>query len=371
MTAPFEIDCAVVGAGVVGLAVARQLAMAGRDVFIFDKAKQIGTGTSSRNSEVIHAGIYYPTGSLKARSCVRGRELLYAHLGERQLPFKQCGKLIVAATDSELPQLESLKAQASKNGVEDIEHFATDQLRAIEPELSAKGALYSPSTGILDSHAYMVSLLKEAEDHGASFVPLTHIEQGEVRGDGRVHLRCGGAETFDLIANCFVNCAGLNATDLAMKIAGFPPEYAPITHFAKGHYFSLSRRAPFSHLIYPIPEAAGLGIHFTLDLAGRGRFGPDVVWSDVISYEFESSRRSRFVEAIRKYWPAIESDVLHADYVGVRPKLSGPDEPNSDFRICGPSDHGVTGQVHLFGIESPGLTASLALAELVEECLRD
>jgi L-2-hydroxyglutarate oxidase LhgO len=355
-----RIDTAVIGAGVVGLAVARALALAGREVVILEAEDAIGTHTSSRNSEVIHAGIYYPPGSLKARACVAGRERLYAYCAERGVPHRRCGKLIVATDAAQLPALEAILARAHANGVAAVTRIGAHEARALEPELSCADALYSPSTGIIDSHALMLALLGDAENAGAMLALKSPLEAARVTPQG-IELRVAGAEP--LLARCVVNSAGLWAPSLARRVAGYPEARAPRELYAKGNYYTLARRAPFTHLVYPVPEPGGLGVHVTLDLGGRARFGPDVEWVDAIDYRVDPRRALAFYAAIRRYWPGLPEGALEPGYAGIRPKISGRGEPAADFVVQGPREHGVAGLVHLFGIESPGLTASLALAD--------
>ena len=359
-----EVDCIVAGAGVVGLAIARALAIAGREVLILDKAESFGTETSARNSEVIHAGIYYPHGSLMARFCVEGRRALYEYLGERGLPHRRCGKLIVATDAAELEKLAGIRARAAVNGVEDMELLSAVQAQALEPALSCIGALLSPSTGIIDSHAYMLSLLGDAEAHGATLVCETPVLGGRVTAGG-IEIETGGAEPLGLRAKLFINAAGLGAPALARQIVGMPPERIPGTWWAKGNYFTLAGRSPFVRLIYPVPVPGGLGTHLTLDLAGQARFGPDVEWVEEIDYQVDPRRGDSFYAAIRRYWPDLPSDALQPAYSGIRPKIVPPGAPGQDFFIEGPRDHGIAGLVNLFGIESPGLTSSLAIGGYV------
>jgi L-2-hydroxyglutarate oxidase LhgO len=357
-----NVDVVVIGAGVVGLAVARTLALKGREVLILEAADNFGTGTSSRNSEVIHAGIYYPSGSLKARTCVSGRSLLYEFCEEFGVPYRRCGKLIVATSEAQLAELDKIKAAAEANGVP-LDSFSRTRALALEPQLACEGALYSPTTGIIDSHAFMLSLLGQAESRGAMLItdsPVTHLQLDP----GGTLIAINGEEP-SLKANTVINSAGIYAPHIARLIRGFPAEHIPTPYFCKGNYFTLSGRSPFERLVYPIPEAGGLGVHLTLDLAGRARFGPDVQWVDECEYSVEPRRAERFYAAIRTYWPDLPDGALQPAYAGIRPRISGPNEPLVDFRIEGPDTHGVPGIVNLFGIESPGLTASLALAELV------
>jgi L-2-hydroxyglutarate oxidase LhgO len=354
-----EIEVAVVGAGVVGLAVARALAMQGREVVILEAASTFGTGTSARNSEVIHAGIYYPQGSLKARFCVAGRSLLYDYCEQRGISHQRRGKLIVATSEAQLENLNHIRVAAAANGVE-LEELSARAAKQLEPELACVGALSSPLTGIIDSHAYMLSLLGDAEAHGATLACGSRVKSAELHSSGiEVHLEESDAP---LRARLLVNCAGLDAPQLTRSIGGFPQRHVPTTWLAKGNYFTLSGRSPFGRLVYPVPEPGGLGIHLTLDLAGQARFGPDVQWVDAPDYDVDPSRAEHFYPAIRSYWPGLKRGSLQPAYAGIRPKLSGPGEPAADFRIEGPETHGVPGIVNLFGIESPGLTASLAIA---------
>ena len=364
-----RVDAVVVGAGVVGLACARALALAGREVIVLEREDAIGTHTSSRNSEVIHAGIYYPPGSLKAALCVEGKLALYRYLAERGLPHRNCGKLIVAADDSQLPYLEKLQAQAHANGVHDLRMLTEKEAKALEPALSCAAALESPSTGIIDSHAYMLALQGDAENAGATLAFRSPVVSGRVRDDG-IELEIGGADATRLLARRVVNSAGLFAPQTAASIEGFPRSHVPPSRLCKGNYFSLAGRSPFTRLIYPVPEKAGLGVHLTLDLAGQARFGPDVEWIDRIDYAVDVRRGERFYRAIRTYWPGLKDGALQPAYSGIRPKIQeDPDAPARDFMIEGPREHGVPRLVNLFGIESPGLTASLAIAERVRSLL--
>lgn len=363
-----EVGCVVVGAGVVGLAVARALAASGREVLVLEAADMIGTGTSSRNSEVVHAGIYYPTGSLKARLCVAGRDALYAYAEARGVPHRRCGKLIVATDPTQIGKLDALKAKAEANGVTNLVRITADEAMAMEPQLSCVGALHSPSSGIVDSHALMLAFQGDAEAHGATVVFHAHVEAGDVTDRGVV-LDIGGAEPMRLRCRAFVNAAGLHAQDVARAIRGLPPATVPPTHYAKGNYFSLAGRSPFSRLIYPIPEPGGLGVHITIDLGGQARFGPDVEWIDRIDYSVDPRRADGFYGAVRRYWPGLKDGALLPGYAGIRPKLVPAGAPDSDFVIQDERVHGVRGLVNLYGIESPGLTASLAIADAVVEAL--
>lgn len=361
----FEVDVVVAGAGVVGLAIARALALAGREVWILERGPRFGEETSARNSEVIHAGIYYEPGSIKARLCRRGRDMLYDFCAKRDVPHARCGKLIVATDDAEAEKLPSIAARARENGVEDLEPIDGATARAMEPALGpVTAALHSPSTGIVDSHSYMFAMLTEAEAHGAQLQLHAPVRDGRVEDDGRVLLNIGGAEPVQLRARSFVNAAGLWAASLSARIEGLPtpPEMA----YVKGNYFTLSRKAPFKRLIYPVPREGGLGVHLTLDLGGQAKFGPDTEWGEIqdpdrFDYSVDPARRANFAEAIRHYWPDVREEDLSPGYAGMRPKLAGGLYP--DFRIDGPSVHGAGAHVLLYGIESPGLTSALALAE--------
>jgi L-2-hydroxyglutarate oxidase LhgO len=366
-------DCVVIGAGVVGLAVARALALAGREVIILEATDAIGTVTSSRNSEVIHAGIYYPTGSLKARLCVAGRDFLYRYCAERGIEHRRCGKLIVATSEDELEKLAAIHAQAAANGVTDLRRLSGNEASGMESNLRCLAALHSPSTGIVDSHAVMLAFQGDAEAKGAVIAFNSPVLGGRVEGDGIV-LDIGSATDTDaaplrLCCRSVVNSAGLHAQKIARKIAGLPPETIAPIHLAKGNYFQLIGKSPFSRLIYPIPEKGGLGVHITLDLAGQARFGPDVEWIDEINYDVDPRRCAGFYAEIRKYWPALPDGALVAGYAGVRPKVTPAGAPAADFIIQGRETHRVPGLVNLYGIESPGLTASGAIAAAVAERL--
>lgn len=364
-----NVDCVVVGAGVVGLAVARALALAGREVMVLEAEGAIGTLTSARNSEVIHAGIYYPAGSLKARLCVRGRELLYAYCQERGVGHKRCGKLIVATAPGQEAELQRIRAAAQGNGVEDLQWLSASQACALEPQLHCVAALLSPSTGIVDSHALMLALQGDLENAGGMVALHTRVDPWRVTPSG---IELTTADGTALRARTVVNAAGYAAPDLAGRLQGLDARHVPRAHYAKGNYFSLSGRAPFSRLVYPVPEAAGLGVHLTLDLGGQAKFGPDVQWVDSpLDLEVAPERGDSFYAEVRKYWPALPDGALLPAYAGIRPKISGPGEAASDFVVQGPAVHGVPGLVQLLGIESPGLTSCLALAEEVLRRLDD
>ena len=358
-----DIDCIVVGAGVVGLAIARALALSGREVMVVEAAEGIGTGTSARNSEVIHAGIYYPAGSLKARLCVEGRKMLYAYCAEKGVAHKRIGKLIVATSQDEIAKLDDILSKARINGVEDMELLSATQAQALEPALFCTAALHSPSTGIIDSHGLMLAYQGDAENAGAQCVFHTPLLSGEVRREGGFTLQFGGSDAMQLSCNVLINASGLHAPTLARAIRGIPAASIPTEYLCKGSYFTLQGKAPFTRLIYPTPHHAGLGVHLTLDLGGQAKFGPDTEWIDKVDYDIDANRCADFYEAVRTYWPGMPDASLSPGYTGIRPKVSGPHEPAADFMIVGPATHGVPGLVNLFGIESPGLTSSLAIAQ--------
>lgn len=361
-----KVDCVVIGAGVIGLAIARHLALAGREVIVLEAAEGIGTVTSSRNSEVIHAGIYYRAGSLMARMCVNGKGALYRYCADHGIPHRNCGKLIVATTAAETEKLQAIQAHAEANGVLDMQLLSGAAARALEPALNCDAALLSPSTGIIDSHAYMLALRGDAEEAGAAFAFYTPMMRARA-ATGRIEVEAGGDAPMTLACNLLVNAAGLGAPAVARGIEGMPIELIPCAYLAKGNYFSCSARSPFSHLIYPVPEPGGLGVHLTLDMAGQARFGPDVEWVEAIDYAVDPARADRFYPAIRKYWPTLPDGALMPSYSGIRPKIVPPAVATQDFLIQGPRDHGVAGLINLFGIESPGLTSSLAIADHVGE----
>ncbi|VVE01507.1 FAD-dependent oxidoreductase [Pandoraea communis] len=365
-----KVDCVVIGAGVVGLAVARTMAMAGREVVILESERAIGTGTSSRNSEVIHGGIYYPPGSLKAKLCVEGKHRLYDFCASHGVEHRRCGKLIVATTGQQVGELETIAANARANGVDDLLWLSADEVTQLEPELHAFGALLSPSTGIVDSHGFMLALQGDAENAGAMLAFDARVVGGRIgHADGiELDVETQGVMS-TLLADTVINSAGLYAVDIARTFAGLASDRIPRRYYAKGSYFTCAQRAPFSHLIYPVPEPGGLGVHLTLDLAGQARFGPNVQWVDEIDYTVDPADGDGFYAAVRRYWPTLADGALQPGYAGIRPKISGPGEAAADFRIDGPAAHGVAGLVNLFGIESPGLTASLAIAEAVRAVL--
>ncbi|NYT85314.1 NAD(P)/FAD-dependent oxidoreductase [Pollutimonas harenae] len=366
-----DIDCVVLGAGVVGLAVARELALAGREVMVIEANEAIGTGTSSRNSEVIHAGIYYEPGSLKAQLCVAGKHLLYSYCDERGVPYKRIGKLIVAATPEQSAQLHRIAEHAGRNGVDDLYQISGVQARKLEPALTCDAALVSPSTGIIDSHALMLALQGDAEHQGTQCVFHTAFRQGKVLDSGEFELEFDGDEPMTLTADCVINATGLHAPSVARKLLGQPTELIPQAYFCKGSYFTLSGRSPFSRLIYPMPNNAGLGVHLTLDLGGQAKFGPDTEWIDGEDYTLDPKRAEAFYAAVRSYWPALPDSALNPGYTGIRPKIVGPGEAAADFAIAGPATHGIPNLVNLFGLESPALTASLAIAQTVRAALNE
>lgn len=356
-----KVGAVVVGAGVVGLACARALARKGIETVILEANDAIGLETSSRNSEVIHAGLYYAPGSLKARLCVEGNRLLYEFCERHHVAYRRCGKLIVATVPEQEEKLAALKSQSLRNGVEDLQPMAAAQLKALEPRLAATAALLSPSTGIVDSHGLMLALQGDAEAHGAALALKSPLLRGEARDDGFL-LQVGGEAPMQLEAGIVINSAGLHAPRVAATLAGLAARHVPTQYFARGNYYALAGRAPFSHLVYPLPEPGGLGLHLTLDLGGQARFGPDVEWIDAIDYTVDPRRADAFYAEVRKYWPALPDGALHPAYAGIRPKLAGPGAPAADFLVQSQATHGVPGLVNLFGIESPGLTACLALA---------
>ncbi|HET8703451.1 NAD(P)/FAD-dependent oxidoreductase [Castellaniella sp.] len=356
-----RVDCVIIGAGVVGLAVARACALAGLETLALEAEAAIGTATSARNSEVIHAGLYYPRGSLKARLCVQGRQALYDYCASHGVSHARCGKFIVATREEQIGALDRIGAAAAANGVHDLRRLDAARARAREPALQCVAALESPSTGIIDSHGLMLALQGDLESAGGLLALRAPVLSGKVLPEG-ILLRTGGDEPMELIARRVVNCAGLHAQTVAAAIDGLPPGSIPAGRYAKGNYYALSGKAPFSRLIYPVPEPGGLGVHLTLDLGGQARFGPDVEWVDAIDYTVDPARADGFYAAIRRYWPDLRDGALHPDYAGIRPKLAVPAGQDADFLIQDARAHGVPGLVNLYGIESPGLTACLAIA---------
>ena len=359
-----QVDTIIVGAGVVGLAIAREMALAGDEIVVLEAEDAIGNGISARNSEVIHAGIYYPVGSLKAQFCRPGRDALYAFCQSHGIAHRRIGKLVVATGTDELDALDAINAMAEANGVDDLQPLDRNQANAMEPALKCAGALLSPSTGIIDSHGYMLALQGDAESNGAAIALSSPLEGGSISKDG-ITVRVGGADPMTLKCRKFINSAGLGAQAVATAMEGMPADTIPPLYFAKGNYFTLSGKSPFQKMIYPVPVQAGLGTHSTLDLAGQTKFGPDVQWVDSPDYVVDPNRAEIFYRAIRRYWPDLADGALQPGYVGVRPKLVPQGDPRGDWDIRGPEHHGIDGVVNLFGIESPGLTASLAIAGYV------
>ncbi len=366
------VDCIVVGAGAVGLAIARRLSRDGKTALVLDSAPTFGSETSARNSEVIHAGIYYVPGSLKSRFCIAGRQLLYSYAQQRGIPHRRTEKLIVATSPHQLEKLADIHARAARCGVP-LHLLSEQQAKALEPALNCLAALLSPTTGIIDSHAYMQSLVADIETAGGIIAYNTFVRSAAIGGD-TVVVQTGSpglSDEYEVGCRVLINAAGLAAQRLASSIAGFPPDWVPPRYLAKGNYFAASCRSPFSRMIYPAPEDGGLGIHLTFDLSGGIRFGPDVEWTDRVDYAVDAGRSASFYGAIRQYWPDLPDGCLHPDYAGIRPKLNSKGEVAADFRIDGPSDHKGGPVINLFGIESPGLTASLAIADHVAGMVRD
>ena len=363
-----RLDCVVVGSGVVGLAVARSLALAGREVIVLESEPEIGMHTSSRNSEVIHAGIYYPEGSLKAKLCVQGRAALYNYCEERNIPYQRIGKLIVASNTADFPKLDAVQSQAQRNGVKDMRLIDRAQALALEPHVKCEAALLSPSTGIIDSHSLMVSYQADIEAHGGVVVTHSRVTSVTIRDSGFTLDVQGTEDRID--CHTLINSTGLWAEQFARSIRQFDSAMIKTIKFAKGHYFSYQGKSPFDHLVYPLPVDGGLGVHATNDMGGSARFGPDVDWINSVDYSFDESRLNLFADAIRSYFPALDISRLAPAYTGIRPKLSGPGDPPEDFLIQGSLTHGVKNLVNLFGIESPGLTSSLAIGDYVVELLK-
>lgn len=359
LTAPARIDALVVGAGVIGLAIARALALRGREVVVIERERALGLHTSSRNSEVLHAGLYYPPGSAKARLCVEGRRALLRYCEARDVPLRLVGKLVVATRNAQRPALAQLHARALANGVLDLRPLDAADVRALEPQVHAVAGLWSPGTGILDSHALMRALWADAAARGASLALDTAFERARVLPQGGLQVWAGDTHVRTAL---LIDAAGLHSTEVAARIEGLPPDRIPHQRLLKGTYFTLAGPSPFSHLVYPLPDAATLGIHVTLDLAGRTRLGPDQQWVDRIDYAVDPQRAPAFAQAVSDYYPALDPAALRPDTAGIRPKLHGPGQPPPDFLIQGPADHGVPGLCTLHGIESPGLTACLAIA---------
>ncbi|ARE42533.1 Aminobutyraldehyde dehydrogenase (plasmid) [Rhodovulum sp. P5] len=370
----FDFDAIVIGAGAVGLACGAALAGQGQTVLVLEAEGLIGSGTSSRNSEVIHAGLYYPTGSLKHEMCVRGRRMLYPFLQETGVPFRKCGKIVVATNADEIPKIEAIAARAAANGVENLRLIDRAEVEALEPQVVAEAALLSPETGILDSHAYMLALVARIEAAGGHVALRAPLVRAEVEGQG-LRVWTGGPDPAEVTARRLVNAAGLYAAEVAGRIGGLAAGSIPRMRFARGCYFTLAGARPFTHLVYPAPVDGGLGVHATIDMGGQVKFGPDVEWLAAglapgdLSYDVDPARGAGFYAAVRRYWPGLPDGALSPDYSGIRPKLSGPGEPAADFAIQTEEVHGLPGVVNLYGIESPGLTASLALGAAVAEAL--
>jgi L-2-hydroxyglutarate oxidase LhgO len=363
-----QVDCVVIGAGVVGLATARALALAGREVLVLEAERAIGMGTSSRNSEVIHAGIYYKSDSLKARLCVAGSRMLYEYAARKAVEFQRVGKMIVATSSDDVATLSKYEAQAISNDVTDLRWLSTEEIREFEPSVQCIAAVLSPSSGIIDSHGLMLSFQADLEAHNGIVACNSSVVAGTV-GDDSILLEIDGASRLSLRARAVVNCAGLQAQAVSLRLKGVTTQSIPRQYLAKGYYFSLTGRSPFRRLIYPTANAAGLGTHVTLDLAGNARFGPDVQWVDNLDYSFDDTRKGEFVRAIRRYYPALDESRLQPAYTGIRPKLGGPGHSAADFCIRGPAEHSNRPYVALYGIESPGLTASMAIGERVRTLL--
>lgn len=356
-----RVDCVVVGAGVVGLACAKRLAEAGREVIVLEKESLIGSETSSRNSEVIHAGIYYPKGSLKARLCIEGKGHLYRYCEAKGVGHVRCGKLIVATSERQNDMLLAIRANAADLGMPDLDWWPAERAMELEPELFCTGALWSPTTGVIDSHGLMIAYQGDAEAEGAMIAFSSPLEHARI-GDGGIELEVGGAEPMQLAARIVINSAGLHAPGLAARVQGLGRESVPTAFYCKGSYYTLAGRSPFGRLIYPVPESAGLGVHVTIDLGGQCRFGPDTEWVDGLDYDVDPRRAEVFYDAVRRYWPGLPDGALEPGYSGIRPKITPKGAPAADFVIQGPREHGVAGLVNLFGIESPGLTASWPIA---------
>ncbi|KAK9820366.1 hypothetical protein WJX72_009503 [[Myrmecia] bisecta] len=365
------VDAVVIGAGVVGLAVAQSLAQAGREVVVLEAANAVGTETSSRNSEIIHAGIYYPPGTLKARLCLEGNARLYEYCDSHAVPYKRLGKLLVATNAAQIPKLKHLQETGQRNGVKGLEWLDQEEVREMEPALHCVAALHSASTGVVDSHTLMLAYQGEAEAHGASVAYNSRLISGDVGGAVKTLVveDVVSGERSSLACRMVVNAAGLHSQAVAGRLQGLPSSMIPPRYLARGCYFSLSGKSPFSRLIYPVPEDGGLGVHLTLDLGGQAKFGPDVEWVDRIDYTVDPARAASFYPAVRHYWPELKDGALQPSYAGIRPKLHRPGEPPADFMVQGPKEHGVNGLVNLFGIESPGLTSSLSIADLVKSKL--
>ena len=367
----FDFDAAVVGAGAVGLACGYHLALAGRSVVVLEKERLIGQGVSSRNSEVVHAGLYYPTGSLKAQLCVRGRRLLYPFLDAHAVGYDKCGKIVVATSEAEIARVQAIAKQAGINGVEGLRLLTAAEVKAMEPEAHALMGLWSPETGVFDSHGYMVALEGEIEARGGTVATATPFEGAKALPGGGFEIRAGGDDPATLTVRRLVIAAGLGAQAAAARIDGYPADQIPALHYGKGVYFALHGKAPFHHLVYPPPAVGVLGVHYKRDMAGRAHFGPDLQFVEAEDYDVDPARAGAFYDYVRHFWPGLPDGALSPDYAGIRPKLHGPGEPQPDFRIDGAERHGLAGLISLFGIESPGLTASLAVGEKVAAMLAE
>ena len=367
----FDFDAAVIGAGAVGLACGYFLALAGKSVVVLERERLIGQGISSRNSEVIHAGLYYPTGSLKAELCVRGRRLLYPFLDAHGVTYDKCGKIVVATSEAEIARVEAVARQAGINGVEGLKLLSAEEVHALEPQAHALMGLLSPETGIFDTHGYMLALEGEIEARGGAVVAPAPFEGAEPLPPGGFRVRTGGEEPAELTVRQLVNAAGLGAQAAAGRIEGYPAGEIPKLHYGKGVYFALHGKAPFHHLVYPPPTPGALGIHYKRDMGGRAHFGPDLQFVETLDYDVDPGRAAAFYEYVRHFWPGLPDGALSPDYAGIRPKLHGPGEPQPDFRIDGAERHGLAGLISLFGIESPGLTASLGIGETVAALLAE
>jgi L-2-hydroxyglutarate oxidase LhgO len=361
----FDTDVVIIGAGAVGLAIARATARRGHETIVIERERNIGQGVSARNSEVVHAGIYYPTRSLKAHLCVAGRRMLYAYMDKHQIPYERCGKLVVATGNEEATRLDAILAQGEANGVVDLQRLTGEEARALEPELNATAAILSPSSGVMASHAYMSALAGEITAHGGAIAINTPFEGASLIEGGGFVIRTGGDAATEVTTRHLIIAAGLGAQGAASRIETYPEDGIPALHYGKGVYFSAPGAAPFKHLVYPLPIPGALGTHYRRDLGGQARFGPDLEYVDTLDYAVDPARALEFYATIRRFWPGLPDDALVPDYSGIRPKLHGPGEPQCDFRILGPDSHGLAGLVTLFGIESPGLTSSLAIGELV------
>lgn len=364
-----KVDCLVIGAGVVGLAIARKFAMSSLQTYVLEREKSIGQGISSRNSEVIHAGIYYAKNSLKAALCTQGKQLLYEYANSKNIAHKNCGKIIVATNKAQIDELENIRNKAFQNGVHDLDYLTQQEVKNLEPDINCLSALFSPSTGIIDTHEFMLAMLGDLENLGGQCAYISNVRHWEPYNDGILVQIDNQGETFSIFTSHLINCAGLDAVNLASSFEGFPKHHLPELKYAKGNYLSLTGKHNFKHLIYPVPEKAGLGIHLTLDIQGKARFGPDVEWVNTLDYKVTDDKAAKFYNAIRQYWPNLGDGRLIPDYAGIRPKIYFDDVPYTDFLIQDKTAHGISGLINLMGIESPGLTASMAIAEKIYSSL--